>query len=707
MAIYTERTIRVNNNQATMDKDIYVYRGNRNIEIQFNIVDHQFKFRDINLIEQVSPSHAYVTLLTPQMLQIGTGKAKVENGVIKLVINSAMIDEKTECGDYTIVIDLYDEIEDALITIPPIENQLHVLDRMTEIDDIPDELRFIFDEQTGNLEVVNIDVTYDETSGEIQTIEHIPLKDKTARRLIENVEADNVEQQEQIDRLLVDMIQAKTDIAVIDPIVEVLQDSGYSQIKSSMNQEEIQNILNKRGIIIFREGVYILDGPIYINSNSHILIENEIELSILSGTVAISLDEVENVTINGKIVLNECSAEIHDCKNVIFSKLEVKSPVSGIGVVVNNGENVSIIDLHTENCTSCGLGIVSGDNSNIIINKHTDVDSLIALLINSDASEPEFGRIQVLNSSYVVGSKTDTCIAISNTTNSPVVIIDKAFVRCDITHTKPIIYIMDENADQVLGNVEIVEPKLVGNGIVNKFIEVANLENQNSIGNIKIIRPRYEIQGDAAVKINGDISDNNSIFVELEADMYSSDKTGIMTLCDDIRTSYILPENATSSLSIDISNAPVGYTCEFTNLSSNHLITITNNGIDNSIDDLILKFGDYVRLKHVSKGKWTTVDENFRNKLITVEQSNYVISIPNARYVYASIIGEVRIQLPDFLDSFTEIHLFVSVSDGGSLVYPEGIKWTNDEPELEVDGIYEFIFTKVRGLWLIGCVTYV
>ena len=105
MAIYTERTIKVNNNKASMDKDIYVYRGNRNIDIEFSVVEHLYKFRDVNLIERISPSHAYVTLLTPQMKQVSTGKGVIEDNKIKLTITSAMIDEKTEVGDYAIFID--------------------------------------------------------------------------------------------------------------------------------------------------------------------------------------------------------------------------------------------------------------------------------------------------------------------------------------------------------------------------------------------------------------------------------------------------------------------------------------------------------------------------------------------------------------------------------------------------------------------------
>lgn len=242
MAIYTERTVKVSNNKSTMDKDIYIYRGNRNIEIHFTLIDPQFKFKDANMVDRLSPSHAYVTLLNPQKVQIGTGKTEVVDGVIKTIISSAMIDKKTECGDYVIVIDLYDEDGDALLTIPPIEKQLHVLERMTDIDDVPDELRFVFDEQTENLDVVNIDVTYS-GDGEIKTIEGIPLHDTTARKimseLIEDVDNFNATVNEAVDtisdiRVDVDGKLSQVDDALVD-IQEAIANVNIQELRDKDN----------------------------------------------------------------------------------------------------------------------------------------------------------------------------------------------------------------------------------------------------------------------------------------------------------------------------------------------------------------------------------------------------------------------------------------------------------------------------------------
>jgi len=238
MAIYTERTVKVNNNKSSMDKDIYIYRGNRNIEIHFTLIDPQFKFKDANMVERLSPSHAYVTLLNPQNIQIGTGKTEVVDGIIKTIIPSAMIDKKTECGDYVIVIDLYDEDGDALLTIPPIEKQFHVLERMTEIDDIPDELRFVFDEQTENLDVVNIDVTYS-GDGEIKTIEGIPLHDTRAREimseLIEDVDNFNVTVNEAVGTINGIQVDVEEKLSQVDDtlgdIQEVITNANIQELR--------------------------------------------------------------------------------------------------------------------------------------------------------------------------------------------------------------------------------------------------------------------------------------------------------------------------------------------------------------------------------------------------------------------------------------------------------------------------------------------
>lgn len=136
MAIYAERTLRIMESNTVMDKDIVLYRGNRNVHIFFTIENLSFGFKNLLTgYETPAPSHAYITLLTPLYEEISLGKLAVEEDKIHLSISEKMIDELTEVGDYTIVIDLYDSVEDSLLTIPPIEGQLKVRDRITSLID--------------------------------------------------------------------------------------------------------------------------------------------------------------------------------------------------------------------------------------------------------------------------------------------------------------------------------------------------------------------------------------------------------------------------------------------------------------------------------------------------------------------------------------------------------------------------------------------
>lgn len=134
MAIYAERKLKIMENVTQMDRDIILYRGNRNVFVLFTIENLTFGFKDFSTgYESLSSSHAYITLLTPTFEEIKLGKVPIKEDTIKFSISELMIDELVEVGDYTIVIDLYDTIEDSLLTIPPIENQLKVRDRITSL----------------------------------------------------------------------------------------------------------------------------------------------------------------------------------------------------------------------------------------------------------------------------------------------------------------------------------------------------------------------------------------------------------------------------------------------------------------------------------------------------------------------------------------------------------------------------------------------
>ena len=699
MAIYTERTIRVSNNKASMDKDIYIYRGNRNIEIQFTIVDHQFKFKDTNMVEKLTPSHAYVTLLTPQMKQIGTGKAEVVDGVIKLVVSSAMIDEKTECGEYSIVIDLYDEVGDSVLTIPPVENQLHVLDRMTEIDEIPDELRFVFDEQTGNLNVVNIDVTYD-GNGEIKTIEGIPISDDKARKIMSDLIEEVDEFSAAFNPALQDISKAKEDIVRIDAVVTELSDNGYSQIKADMNQTQIQNVLNNGGLILFRSGTYELEATLNLVSNTRILAETRVEL-VMSGGNAVSLNDISDVHIDGNLILNGAGLSINDCTDVVVNNLCVNAAENGLVLV--GGDNIVVNNLVTQECAIAGCRISNGSTPmNVIVDNHIDIQSSKALDVVTSSTVGLAGRVRVIKPFYEVSEEDEPCIKIDNSINAPKLIIDRATIQANEDKNDIIAIVKEQDNNQKLGNVEIVEPHLMGEGNVNTFIKVHNSIHAGEVARIKIIRPESDVSGKAVINIIDNVSDNSSIIIDSHDVRHVNEDVNIS---NDLCSIYMLPSEATNNLTVNLNNAPINFVCEFVNKSISKSLNVTGGNID-SKTKIELKYNDYMRVKHLGGGKWTILDENFKNKIINISPSFDVLNVINARYLRTHLSLETTMVLPAVEETLSEIHLFVSITESGSLKYPEGIKWTNKEPNFSEEGVYELILTFVGGQWLIGCVSY-
>lgn len=139
MAIFFDYVMTVNGATAKLDKDIYLYKGNRNIDYYFTIKDAAFRFsskQDGNIIERVAPSHAMVSILKPDATVVTAGMAAIEDGKVKLTITEDIIDEDTEVGTHCIVIDLLDDEKDSLVTLPPILNQMHILERITPIPEV-------------------------------------------------------------------------------------------------------------------------------------------------------------------------------------------------------------------------------------------------------------------------------------------------------------------------------------------------------------------------------------------------------------------------------------------------------------------------------------------------------------------------------------------------------------------------------------------
>lgn len=127
--IYTACKVTVKNSTATADHVIIVYSGDKNIEVQFEILEsayRQYKLEGGNTIENLGASHGQLVVLKPNGDVIFSKVAPTKDGKIVFTIPEEMTDEENEIGNYTYQIRLFDESQNSRVTLPPIENGMMV-----------------------------------------------------------------------------------------------------------------------------------------------------------------------------------------------------------------------------------------------------------------------------------------------------------------------------------------------------------------------------------------------------------------------------------------------------------------------------------------------------------------------------------------------------------------------------------------------------
>lgn len=122
--IFTDRTITVKDNESTIDKKIILYRGDKEVEIRFTIIDSPYKYKSndsINIIESTEASWGQLVILNSTTSTVVISDiAATEDGKVVLNISGSMIDEISELGEYTFQVRLFDEEKTSRITIPEV-----------------------------------------------------------------------------------------------------------------------------------------------------------------------------------------------------------------------------------------------------------------------------------------------------------------------------------------------------------------------------------------------------------------------------------------------------------------------------------------------------------------------------------------------------------------------------------------------------------
>ena len=122
--IHANRIVTVGEQECIIDRPIVLYRGDREVEIEFTLVGNEFMFSEEgNVIKSVNASHGQLVLNTPSGEHMFSELAECHEGKVVFIVTKEMIDEFIEMGFYSFQIRLYDSAEmKSRVTIPPVMN---------------------------------------------------------------------------------------------------------------------------------------------------------------------------------------------------------------------------------------------------------------------------------------------------------------------------------------------------------------------------------------------------------------------------------------------------------------------------------------------------------------------------------------------------------------------------------------------------------
>ena len=122
--IFTERNITIRNDSATINAPVILYRGDKNVEVRFILIESPYKYsnRDsINIFESTDASYAQLVIKTPNDREPIFGDiTAVGNNHVTFVIRHDMIDEIEEVGKYDFQIRLFDADQTSMATTPEV-----------------------------------------------------------------------------------------------------------------------------------------------------------------------------------------------------------------------------------------------------------------------------------------------------------------------------------------------------------------------------------------------------------------------------------------------------------------------------------------------------------------------------------------------------------------------------------------------------------
>ena len=125
--IYSNLTVTISGGESRVNEKIILYRGDRDIQVSFEIVQASFRFgKGENVINTRKAGYGQLIIDKPDDTYTFSEMTPCDDGLVVFTITSDMIDELTEVGLYSMQIRLFDETGQSRITLPPINDAIEV-----------------------------------------------------------------------------------------------------------------------------------------------------------------------------------------------------------------------------------------------------------------------------------------------------------------------------------------------------------------------------------------------------------------------------------------------------------------------------------------------------------------------------------------------------------------------------------------------------
>lgn len=125
--IHTSRTVTVGKMESIINEPIVLYRGDREVEVEFVLNGSKFMFTNGgNVIKSTNATLGQLVVNTPTGENMFSEITECHEGKVVFVITKEMIDELVEVGFYSFQIRLFDDTQVSRVTIPPVHQGIDI-----------------------------------------------------------------------------------------------------------------------------------------------------------------------------------------------------------------------------------------------------------------------------------------------------------------------------------------------------------------------------------------------------------------------------------------------------------------------------------------------------------------------------------------------------------------------------------------------------